>query len=361
MMISEREAITLTDTVTGFGEHAQWTGVRASEREEWLAFRRTMVTASEMACILGESPFGDALKVFVDKTTAAIAQPDPGIYSPLFWGGVLEQPILTNAAKYFGWDYREGGALLRSRHFPFLGCTLDAEIDRHDGRGLIVNEGKTSQISKQWDEEAGTLPGHILVQAQHQLLCTGAPCCLVFALLQGCRPCQIEVFPSVEYHAALIEHAEQFMARVKNLDAPAPTYLSGPTLERMFPVSDGSTVMLPEIAVDWTTELGQLAADLAKLAKRKEELRNMIRKAIGNCTFGQLPTPVNGKSYWRWLESHREGYVVEARDEWSLLSLKGATMPGEKSGVRSVSVEETEGSDDLQEGQQVVRLKKRRR
>lgn len=361
-MISEQTAIGLTGTVTSFDTHAQWTGVRATERDEWLAFRRTMVTASEMACILGESPFGDALQVFVDKTTAQIARPEPSIYSPLFWGSVLEQPILTNAAKFFGWKYREGGALLRSRHFPFLGCTLDAEIDRLDGHGDIICEGKTSQISKQWDEEAGTLPGHILVQAQHQLLVTGAPCCLVFALLQGCRPCQIEVLPSVEYHAALVEHGQQFMERVRNLDMPDPTHLSGRSLERMFHESNGKTIMLPDLAVDWTTELGNIASDLAKLSKRKEELRNMIRAAIGDCTFGQLPSPVNGKSYWRWLEAQRDGYTVEPRREWSLLSLKGATMPGEKaSGVKSVSVDEPEGSDDLQEGQQVVRLKKRRR
>jgi len=351
----------LTPTVTAFAEHARWSGVLSSDREAWLAARRKLLTASESSSIMGENPYSDALSVFVDKTAGRISAPEPGPESPIWWGNLLEQPILSGIAKYNGWSYRPGGALLISRHFDFLGATLDAEIDRDDGVGPIIFEGKTTTITKDWDENAQTLPMHVLIQVQHQLMVSGAPKALVFALLQGSRPCQIEVFPSPDFQAILISRAQEFMDRVARLDAPSPTHMSAPSLERMFPLSDGSIVKLPDLAIDWTAELAKIAGDVKDLLKRKEELRNMIRKAIGNATFGELSEPVNGKQYWRWLESRREGYTVEPRDEWSLLSLKGATMPGEKAGVQSVRISETAGSDDLEDGQQVVRLKKRRR
>jgi predicted phage-related endonuclease len=363
-MIPESSAVELSGTVTHFTEHAQWTGVMASERESWLGMRRTMLTASEMAMVIGESTYGDALKVFLDKTTERIAPEQvtiDGKTSHLFWGSVLEQPILRAAATYYGWDYHEGGALLRSRHFDFLGCTLDAEIDRHDGRGWVDLEGKTSVLTRAWDEESGTLPGHILVQAQQQLMVTGAPCCLVYALLQGSRPCKIEVLPSVEYHAALFEHGQQFMDRVRRLEPPEPTWLSKTSLERIYPDSNGGTVMLPDSAVDWTSELSDLAKEAAKLAKRRDELRNMLRKAIGNCTFGELPQRVNGKKYWRWIETDREGYTVEPSKSFSLMPLNNATMPNQS--VRDVTSEPVyvELSDDLADGETVTRLRKRRR
>lgn len=364
-MISEAEAIGLTATVTHFTEHAQWTGVTSKERESWLGQRRSMLSASDVACIMDFSPFGDALSVFVEKTTAPIARAEPSIYTPMFWGSVLEQPILRAAAQFYGWDYHEGGALLRSRHFGYLGCTLDAEIDRHDGLGWIDLEGKTATFPKGWDENAGTLPPHILIQAQAQLLVTGAPRALVFGLLQGSRPCQVEVFPNVEYHAAIVEHGQQFMERVARLDPPMAGALSGDALDRMFPSSDGSIVALPAASVQWSEELVSLNVDLAKLAKRKEELRNMLRQAIGSCTFGELPEPVNGKRFWRWIESEREAYTVEARSERSLLALKGATLPGQKAGVGPVRIGGSDvadsGSDDLAEGETVTRLHKRRR
>src|SRR6478609_4422317 len=111
-MVPESTAAPLTDSITHFGEHAQWTGVHSSERDAWLSLRRTMLTASEMAMVLGESTFGDALKVFLDKTTGSIVNVQPSIDGPtsmLFWGSVLEQPILTTAATYYGWEYQAGG------------------------------------------------------------------------------------------------------------------------------------------------------------------------------------------------------------------------------------------------------------
>src|SRR5690606_33404021 len=202
-----------THEVTSFHEAAEWTGVRNDDRTAWLALRREMVTASDVAAIMGEDTYRTAPDDYVDRIPP---RPEPdviGLDDPRFWGTVLEQPVLRAVAAYYGWGCREGGALLRSRKYPWLGATLDAEVDRHDGNGWSDFEGKTTRIARDWTEGEGALPTRVLIQVQSQLLVTGSPTALVFALLQGARPCQIEIEPMDEFHRVILEATEEFMDR----------------------------------------------------------------------------------------------------------------------------------------------------
>lgn len=297
-----------TESVTHFSEAAEYTGVRdrrdagGDPDPEWLEIRRTLITASDMAAILGENPRRCALDVWLDKTTELREPEVIDIHDPRFWGAKLEQPILEIAAEYHGWRYQRGGYLLRSRACPIIGATLDAEIDRNDGLGWLDYEGKTTRIPSGWDEETQDLPMHVLVQAQTQLFVTRAPLAVVFALLQGSRPVCIEVEPSPEFHEALVEHAEWFLDLVRRLVPPPPddSLASRRALERMYADCDGSAVPLPREAVDWTREYQGLAEWRRAIESRRLELGNMLRAHIGHATHGLLPEPVGGKSCWRW-------------------------------------------------------------
>lgn len=347
-----------TSQVTHFYGMAEWTGVMDDDREAWLALRKSMITASDMAAIMGEGYKRDALAVYVDKTTERLGPEEILIDDPRFWGKVLEQPILSAVAAYYDWEYHRGGALLRSRRYPFLGCTLDAEISK-DGDLWIPFEGKTSIITKGWDEAEQDLPTRVNIQVQHQLLVTGAQVAYVFALLQGSRPCLIEVKPHDGFHAAIIDAGLEFMERVRTLNPPPPTEHSARSLERLYPESNGTIVELPLEAVAWTERLQAIPAEEKALDAEKKRLRNKITDAIGNATFGELPQAVNGKKFWRWLEALRAGYTVvhEPKMAWSLFSLKEATYPDQKgAGVTSVT-----GPEDLAEGEAAVRMRGRRR
>jgi putative phage-type endonuclease len=313
----------MSELVTHFTEHAEYTGVAANDREAWLAMRHVMITASDVAALLGEDPHRAALDVYVDKITERGAQEQIGLDDPRFWGSALEQPILRAVAGFYRWDYHEGGKLLRSRAHPWIGATLDAEIDRHDGRGWIDLEGKTTRIPRGWDEDSGDLPTRVLVQAQSQLLVTGAPVALVFALLQGSRPVQIEVEPSADFHAVIVEETERFMDRVRRLDPPAPdgSRSSERALRRLYPTDDGGSVMLPDSAVDWTREIQELAAQQKALKAREDELRNLLRASIGERKYGLLPEKVGKKRCWRWQVQQRAAYTVEASESRVLLAL----------------------------------------
>lgn len=315
-----------TALVTHFARDAVFTGVTSKDRAKWLELRKAMVTASDFAALLGEDPHRSSLDVYADKVLPPNNE-ELKIDSPMFWGLALEQTVLSKAAEYYGWEYREGGALLASRKYPFIGATLDAEIDRKDGRGWIVNECKNTEIHRNWDEEKQDCPVHVLIQCQSQLFVTGAPMDLCFALLSRYRPVRIEIEPNLEFHSILVDVAQEFLDRVKRLDPPPASARSGEALKRMFPHEDGTMVTLPPEAVEWSRELVRIDQEFEALKGRREELRNLIRQQIGQSTFGLLTEPVEGKRAWRWLTSTRSAHMVEASTSRTLIALKDATYP----------------------------------
>lgn len=288
----------LTDEVTHFGDACLFTGVTDADRVGWHGKRRELLTASAMAAILGQDPYNDAYDVFVEKTDP-IPRPEPTIDDGgIFWGKVLEQPILTTVAKAYGWQYTPGGALLRSRRYPLFGCTLDAEIDRNDGRGWGVNEGKTTVLVGQWNEKEGELPSRVLIQGQHQLLVTDAPFCTVVALLAGSRKCIIELEPSPEFFAMIIDEGEAFNEELRAGNCPTPTHKSH--VSERFPQDDGTTIKLPLEFVELTQSYFEKQKQIKALENDIEGIRNRVRDELGTASYGQLDSTVEGKSLWRW-------------------------------------------------------------
>ena len=314
-----------TQEVTAFASAAEFTGVTTRDRSGWLALRKTMLTASDVAPVLDldDSKYRrSALAVYVEKTTEGVVDPidmPPAEVAAMppkerdehlkrifndarFWGSRLEQPILQTVAEYSGWRYREGGALLRSRKYPWLGCTLDGEVDLNGDSCWSIIEGKTTVLLGEWDEATGKLPGHVLVQAQTQLLVTEAPYNIVFALLQGNLTAQILIEPDREFHSIIVEESERFMDRIREQRAPDPDWRQSSTeaLHRLHPDDDGRIVDLPGEAVEWTREIQAAAVETERLKRRCAHLRNQLRHRIGDAKYGVLLEPVGGKSCWRW-------------------------------------------------------------
>lgn len=319
--MSEFAVVDRTPEVTHFAEAARWTGVMSNDRDAWLQLRRSMLTASDVAAVLGADDHRDGFDVYVDKVTERKEPEVITLDDPRFWGNVLEQPVLRAVANYYGWGYHPGGALLVSRAYPWLGATLDAEIDR--GAGWVDLEGKTTRVPRFWNEEEERLPLRVLVQVQAQLLVTGAPMAVVFALLQGSKPCQIDVYPHDELLKTIVDVSDAFMANVKDLQPPEPTDKSSRTLARLFPENQDGIVQLPAEAVDWTREMRAVQATIKEANARVEELKNKLKACIGSATLGELPEAVDGKKFWRWQTQKTPAYSVEERSSRVLLQIRG--------------------------------------
>lgn len=296
----------MTAPVSHFLDAAEDTGVGPGDREAWLELRRTMVTASDVAAIMGEDEYKSAVEVFVEKVTPPKDE-RLDITDPRFWGQRLEQPILEAFADFYDWDYQPGGRLLRSRKHPLIGATLDGEIDRTRTGAWEIGEGKTTRISRDWDEESGQLPKRFLIQTQTQLLVTLAPGALELALLQGSRPLQIPLDPAEALFPIIVEHVEWFMDLVARAEPPPPdaSRSARRALEQLYPEQAGACVALPPKAVEWSREYVGLVEWAKAVQRRKDEIANLLRSSIGTATHGLLPEEVNGKRAWSWKSDSR--------------------------------------------------------
>jgi predicted phage-related endonuclease len=303
------------ELVTHFSDHSEWTGVQDDDREGWLKLRQTMLTASDVAAVMGEDPRRSAYAVYVDKLVARDQNEVLALDDPRLWGGAHEQVNLTTLARYHGWPYHRGGALLRSREHAFLGCTLDAECLREGAWGIL--EGKSTQIPKSYDESAGKLPTPVLIQVHAQLTVTRAPVAIVFALLQGCRPHTIIVEPDPRMSEIIVNEAGEFMEkRVRALRPPDPTGLPGDAeaLRRMFPEDDGSSVALSNEDAELVEQYVELNAVMGPLKRRKDAIAQHLKARLGGATYGVLPRPAGGKTAVKWKLQKREERVVYASE-----------------------------------------------
>jgi len=322
-----------TSEVSAFGEHAVWTGICDSDRGSWLRARAKVITASRVPALLGLSPREDAIDVYADALRPAndFVDVDYGLNDPRTWGSALEEAIAKRAAKHYGWNLRMSGALLISRQYPHLGCTQDAELEEVPGSGIWASyEGKTTSNmrARDWSEDDERVPDHVIVQTQAQLLVTGAQKSVVSCLIGGQRFVRVDLQPSPGFFETIVDAVDEMFDRIVRMDPPPATWRSARALKKLYPEEDGGSVVLPRECVEYTRELTELLPRKREIEHREEELKNLIRAAIGNASVGLLRDEVDGKSHWTNNTVKRAGHVVNPTS-FRMLRLSG-TKKGKK-------------------------------
>lgn len=169
-------------------------------REEWLALRRTTVGASEVAALFGaQPPYAMSHYALWQAKAGRIPEPDAGGERPR-WGLLLEEAIMAGAAERNGWKHYRRCGYVYHPTIAGMGCSPDfVLLDGPAGAPIAAVEAKNADWlihRRQWGDEP---PLHILLQAQHQMACTGLGICHVEALVGGndLRDYPIERRPTV--------------------------------------------------------------------------------------------------------------------------------------------------------------------
>lgn len=91
---------------------------------------------------------------------------------------------------------------------------------------------------------------------------------------------------------ALREREHEFWRRVERNEPPEidGSDATAEAIRRLHPLDNGAEVMLPPEADAWDAELAAIKEQLAALEARKQEIDNRLRAAIGDATFGALPS-----------------------------------------------------------------------
>jgi putative phage-type endonuclease len=210
-------------------------------------FRATGIGGSDVASILGLSPYKTPLDVYLSK----IGLSEPLVdNAPMLWGRMLERVIIEHYANVTGEKLTAG--LLRFRHnkHHFMIANLDGLTES----GRVV-EVKTARTPDGWGEP-GTdeIPIHYLTQVHHYLSVTGLEVADVPVLISGSDSRIYTIYRDFEIENKIIENEYEFWQKVVNRVPPLPANDSD--IIKLFPSSIKSGIeATPEIL----TTIGLLA------------------------------------------------------------------------------------------------------
>jgi len=210
----------------------------ALTRHEWLLQRGSFIGASEIAAVLGISPYMDIGSLWLEKVKAmerleaaddTTLDYDTESHFMLF-GRLMEPVILGVYEQQTGFEvHRPGLQIFRHPEYPFIGATLDAYAITPFGDKRTA-EAKNVDAFAEWREknwgEEGTdeVPTHFAVQGVQQMLVRehegfGTVC--DFPVLFGGNTFKIfNVQYDRELAAQIIELAGWFWGLVTRREAP---------------------------------------------------------------------------------------------------------------------------------------------
>jgi putative phage-type endonuclease len=271
----------------------------------WLERKRELLTASEVAAVLGIDPYNTALDVYVNKQVGYSYEQRECFE----FGHDIEEPLARMYSRRTGRQVVDLGATEIQVHpdIPWLGATLDRQVTREDGiKGPLELKSVAGKRAAEWTEDSK--PDHNQVQVQIQMACTSATWGALAGLVWGTDMLHEDYDYKPEFFEAAYPYLEEFWGRVQRHDPPpvtSPRCLQA--IKRLYSKDDGEIVVLGKEHVDLVARRDALNAEKKAMEDEKDEIDAKIRAVMGEATFGALP---DGR-FVSLKTQKRDGYTVQ--------------------------------------------------
>lgn len=240
----------------------------------WLEERRKGVGGSDVAAILGLSPWKTAFQVYQEKRGEVENWKGNETTD---WGQRMEPAIRQWYSDVTGRPVRLPEKILYHKQHPFMLASLDGFTD--DGR---VVEIKTARSSKGWGEPGtGEIPDYYAVQCHHYMGVTGFEVCDVPVSIAGGSPELYEVPADKELLELIIEAEEKFWQRVVDGNPPDPvTYADA--VQRFGRSTAQGVVVASDSAIAAVDELRVVRKQISDYEAQEEGIKGRLIAFLGD-------------------------------------------------------------------------------
>lgn len=290
----------------------------AAGTPEWHEQRRHKLGTSEVAAILGLSPFASPKQIWLEKT----GRLPPFEGSPATRAGQrLERAVLDQAEEDLGPLQRDVAVAAKSIDCPLV-ATLDGWATRYDEVVEAKTSGIVGPVYGEWGEEGSdVVPQGYLVQVAMQMLCTEAQVAHLYALLGGRGIIRYKIVRDDEVVDAIADQCSAWWQRhieqgiEPEQDQPLPL-----EIVKRLRREPNKTVVLAEDALSAVARWEQ-AKEVANSAKKTADAaQSELLAYLGDAEAGTLP---DGRVL-RYGEQHRKAYEVAASTYRVLRVTKGS-------------------------------------
>lgn len=240
---------------------------------QWLEERRKGVGGSDVAAIMGLSPWKTAYQVYQEKRKEV---EDWGGNSLTDWGKRMEPAIRQWYSDQTGRAVRVPDKIITHSKYPFMLASLDGFTD--DRR---VVEIKTARSAKGWGEPGtNQIPDYYAVQVHHYMTITGFQVADIPVSIAGSSPSLYIVEADKEISEMIIEACAKFWERVQSGNPPDPVTYADAVARFGKIKSDGSIIATTEL-IEAIAGLKQIRAQIKELEEHEEAWKARIIIALG--------------------------------------------------------------------------------
>ena len=304
------------------GEGTLFTLVRTpdGDREAWLDQRRKGVGGSDVAAIMGLSPYRGAYEVWAEKS-GLIEAPDISDKPAVIWGNILEPVVGEHYAEnHPDREVRRLNAVCQSIERPWAQASLDYEVkDPELGWGVLEMKTAGQRSEGKWDDG---VPLFYQTQVAHYLSVTGRSFADVAVLIGGQDYREYRLMRDEDDIRAVERAVDEFWQRVQTGDEPPIDGSPGEAeaLLKRHQTSDGEVWDcgdMPREVADYIYYKETADAAKERLAKASNALKQLIgdRKGI-KCPDYIVTWPRGTKKTFdskRFMEDHPDLYEQYAK------------------------------------------------
>ena len=140
-------------------------------RDDWLNYRRRGIGGSDVAAILGVSPFRTARDIYYDKLGVVAVEPDDSNWVPLEVGNLLEDLVARIFQKKTGYRIFKIKKMFQHPRYPFMLADVDYFAELPDGTIALVEIKTTNYNAKDnwWLDGREIVPVYYELQGRHYM------------------------------------------------------------------------------------------------------------------------------------------------------------------------------------------------
>lgn len=260
-------------------------------RDDWLNYRRLGVGGSDVAPIMGISPFRTARDIYFDKTGVVAVEPDDSNWVALAVGHLLEDLVAQIFSKKTGYRVYQIKKMFRHPIYPFMQADVDYFVELPDGTTAIL-ECKTTNYNARdnWfmgDQEI--VPEYYEVQGRHYMAIMDIDR-VFFCCLYGNTEDEVfirEVKRDLPYEAEMIFLEEYFWNEHVQKRVPPPYVEEGDlVLDSVRMYGQRADESLPAMELDHIhssvlMQYLQLQAEKARYDAQSKKLESAMKRMRG--------------------------------------------------------------------------------
>ena len=271
-------------------------------RDDWLNYRRRGIGGSDVAAILGVSPFRTARDIYYDKLGVVALEPDESNWVQLEVGHLLEDLVAKIFQKKTGYRVFQIKKMFLHPEYPYLLADVDYFVELPDGKIALLEIKTTNYNAKDhwWLDGREIVPVYYELQGRHYMAVTDIDR-VFFCCLYGNTEDEViirEIKRDMDYEAELIFHEQHFWTGNVQTKTPPPYVEDGDLvmdsvlqhLAQADPNADAVTLDMTHVNcllqyLQLQQEKSRLDAQSRKLETEMKRLRGRIVSLMGaSCT-----------------------------------------------------------------------------